>query len=53
MIVDLSYRLSGELKKLDHAGVRYFNLQGFYFILGNKQPTLDLLKTLNISIRPF
>lgn len=53
MIVDFGYRMTRELKQLDHTGVKYFHVQGFYFILGNKTPTLDLLKTLNIEVRPF
>ncbi len=53
MIVDFGFRMGRELKKLDQTGVTYFNVQGFYFILGNKKPTLELLKTLDIEIRPF
>ena len=53
MIIDFSYHLGGELHQLDGSGVRYFNFQGFYFILGNKVPTLQLLKTLSIGIRSF
>ncbi len=53
LIVDFGFRMGRELKKLDHTGVKYFNVQGFYFILGNKKPTLELLKILNIDVRPF
>lgn len=53
MVIDFSFRLGNKLNKLDEPGIRYFNIQGYYFILGNKMPTLQLLKTLSINIRSF
>jgi hypothetical protein len=53
IVIDFSYQTGRELKKLRESGAWYFNINGFYFIKGNKMPTGQLLKTLSLDVRKF